>query len=144
MGVGQWKDYRAAYPIVIKVETGTNTDYFVGFNRAAGANAENIEAGDLVTIIETGNNGESYHESQLKGYIGTGEVYTFTNWNGNGQDLVISVGNIDITSNPGTAQVTISKQGTLFETPSPTPLPGRTTDTVLIELTTDEYPEETS
>jgi len=147
MGVGQWKDYNSnerPHPVVVKIETGTSTDYFVGFNRAAGANADNDEADDLVTIIETGNNGESYSQSFLKGYIGTGQAYTFTNWQDSGQDLVISVENIDITSNPGTAQVTISTDGTQVPTAAPTPLPGCNQDTVLVDLTTDNYPQETS
>eukprot|EP00548_Thalassiothrix_antarctica_P016216 CAMPEP_0194194290 /NCGR_PEP_ID=MMETSP0154-20130528/75503_1 /TAXON_ID=1049557 /ORGANISM="Thalassiothrix antarctica, Strain L6-D1" /LENGTH=954 /DNA_ID=CAMNT_0038918707 /DNA_START=30 /DNA_END=2890 /DNA_ORIENTATION=- len=147
MGVGQWKDYNSnerPHPVVVKIETGTSTDYFVGFNRAAGANADNDEADDLVTIIETGNNGESYSQSFLKGYIGTGQAYTFTNWQDSGQDLVIYVENIDITSNPGTAQVTISTDGTQVPTPAPTPLAGCNQDTVLVDLTTDNYPQETS
>jgi len=125
MGVGEWKDYPAQHPVVVKIETGTNTDYFVGFNRAAGANAENDEADDLVTIIETGNNGLSYSQSFLKGYIGAGQNYVFPNWQGTGSDLTVSVSSINIASNPGTATVNISLDGATAApvTPSPTNAP---------------------
>jgi len=32
------------HPVVVKIETGTSTDQFIGFNRAIGINAENDEA----------------------------------------------------------------------------------------------------
>jgi len=144
MGVGEWEGHEGENTVVVKIETGTNTDFFVGFNRAAGANAQNDEADDLVTIIETGNNGISYSQSYLKGYIGVGEKYTFTNWQGSGQDLAISVGSIDTAGIPGTAVVSIATDGTPFPTPAPTPIPGCSSDNVQVEVTTDNYPQETS
>ena len=43
--------------VVLKIETQTTNDFFIGFNRAQGINAQNVEAEDEVTIIETGQDG---------------------------------------------------------------------------------------
>ena len=71
---------------VAKIETGTNTDQFIGFNRAVGINAQNDEADDEVTIIQTGNNGENYFQSFLKAHMIKGESFTFTSWDNQGRD----------------------------------------------------------
>ena len=63
-------------PAVMKLETGTSNDYFVGFNRATGRNSQNDEADDEVTIVQTGNNGESYSQSFLKATLKQGESYS--------------------------------------------------------------------
>merc|ERR1712003_416008 len=103
-------------------------------------------------IVQTGNNGESYSQSSLKGHLTEGESYTFSNWKGSGEDLFVIVNAIDITSTPGTAQVTIqlgsaSCQGQPTPaptTPSPTPTNGPCTKEVKVSVTTDNYPGETS
>ena len=53
-------------PVTVKLETGTDIDFFIGFNRAAGANSQNDEASDEVTVTTSGNNGEGYSQSYLK------------------------------------------------------------------------------
>ena len=40
--------------VVVKIETGTNKDYFVQYNRKTGINSGTLEAGNLVTIQESG------------------------------------------------------------------------------------------
>jgi len=137
MGVGEWKDSPGRHPVVVKIETGTNTDYFVGFNRAAGANAQNDEADDLVTIVETGNNGDRYSQSYLKGYIGVGQSYTFSNWQGSGSDLTISVQTINLGSIPGTADVTIS-YGTVTDQPTQAPVTAAPTRAPVTAPPTDQ------
>jgi len=152
IGIGEWDSGNYGIPVDIKIETGTSEDYFIGFNRAAGPNAQNDEADDEVTIVQTGNNGESYSQSSLKSHLTEGESYTFSNWKGSGEDLSVIVNAIDITSTPGTAQVTIQLGSFPCQgyptpaptTPSPTPSTGPCTKEVTVSVTTDNYPSETS
>ena len=58
IGVAEWKNNVNNLPVVIKIESGTATDAFVGFNRATGMNDQNDEAGmwtteSLVTMLLT-------------------------------------------------------------------------------------------
>ena len=39
--------------MVVKIETGTETDQFIAFNRATGVNRQNDEADNEVTMVET-------------------------------------------------------------------------------------------
>jgi len=152
IGIGEWDSGNYGIPVDIKIETGTSEDYFIGFNRAAGPNAQNDEADDEVTIVQTGNNGISYSQSSLKSHLTEGESYTFSNWKGSGEDLSVIVNAIDITSTPGTAQVTIQLGSFPCQgyptpaptTPSPTPSTGPCTKEVTVSVTTDSYPSETS
>jgi len=159
IGVGEWDNGVYSTPVVVKLETGTATDYFVGFNRAAGPNDLTFEAHDEVTIHETGENGESMSQSYMKQHLLQGESYTFENWRGTGQDLVITAHKINISTIPGTAYITISlgdfcsAPPTFPPTPSPTasptfpPTPSPTAPpcgVVEVFVTTDSYPDETS
>jgi len=38
VGIGEWDNGSNGFPVVVKIETGTYMDYFVGFNRAIGPN----------------------------------------------------------------------------------------------------------
>ena len=102
-------DYmNSGLPVVLKLETDTATDYFVGFNRATGVNSQNDEADNEVTIVETGNNGEGYSQSFLKATLVQGESYALLNFGGSGHDLVIDASSItDNGSNPWVATVDI-------------------------------------
>jgi len=121
IGIGEWDNGVYSKPVVVKLETGTATDYFVGFNRAAGPNELNDEADDEVTIVETGSNGEAYSQSWLKQHLKEGESYTIGNWRGTGQDLVVTAENIDISTTPGTAYITIVLGGSSCNPPTPAP-----------------------
>ena len=57
---------RFSQPVTVKLETGTDIDFFIGFNRAVGPNSHNDEASDQVTVTTSGNNGEGYSQSYLK------------------------------------------------------------------------------
>jgi hypothetical protein len=111
-------------PVTVKIETGTTTDIFVGFNLAKGINAQNDEADDEVTVVETGNNGESYSQSYLKATLLQGERYTYVNWQGTGQDLTIEAVTVDKNAVPGYAIVNICLGGCMTApTSSPTKAP---------------------
>ena len=56
----------SSQPVTVKLESGTDIDYFIGFNRAVGSNSQNDEATDEITVTTSGNNGEGYSQSYLK------------------------------------------------------------------------------
>lgn len=117
---------QSSHPVVVKLETGLPDDYFVGFNRAILANAQNDEGDNLVTVIQVNtNNGEGYSQSYLKAKLGfagdaTGTSYTITNFGGTGVALKITVLSIDLTnSDPATATVKFEYLVTNAPTKSP-------------------------
>eukprot|EP00957_Ditylum_brightwellii_P088043 6706686-Ditylum_brightwellii.AAC.1 len=115
VGIGEYDKNTANHPVVVKIETGTTIDIFIGFNRAVGPNAYNDEADDEITIIETGNNGESFSQSYLKAHLLTGETYTYNNFASSGKILKITADSIDLTANPGVATITIALTIPTFE-----------------------------
>jgi hypothetical protein len=122
VGIAEFDKITENNPVVVKLETGEKLDYYVGFNRATGANSQNRLASDLVTIYETGNNGLSYSNSFLKAYLAEGESYTIPKWRGTKLDLTIKVLEININKVPGYARIKIVF-GDEPTPPSPTPKP---------------------
>jgi hypothetical protein len=119
-------------PVVVKLETGATTDYFIGFNRAVGANSQNDEADNEVTIILA--NGGSYSQSSLQATLIEGETHPIPNFANGGNTLYVKAVDIDITSTPGVATICITydasgsscstvPQPTNQPTPPPTNLP---------------------
>ena len=111
IGIADYASNTLRRPVVIKIETGTDTDQFIGFNCATGVNSDNDEADNAVTMVETGNNGAGYSQSFLKTSLTTnGLSYTYTNWAGTGDDLVLTMHSKDLSPAPGmaaTATITI-------------------------------------
>ena len=164
VGIADYLNNPANHSVVIKLETNTATDFFIGFNRAVGVNSQNDEADDEVTIITTGNNGEGYSQSYLQAHLVQGESYTINSFAGSGRKIVIEAVNIDITTDPGTAEIKIWSDLSPTASPSTSPptisptsaaptlpptaiasclaAPGKTTMNVAI--LTDSYPRETS
>ncbi len=95
VGIADFANNPDGSPVVIKIETGTLTDQFIAFNRAKGINRHNVEADNEVTIVEAGQNGQSYSQSFLKATLKSGEVYTIPKWDG-AQDLIITTQSINI------------------------------------------------
>ena len=114
--------------VVTKIETGTSVDLFVAFNRATGINSQNDQADDQVTIVETGNNGESYSQSFLKATLLQGQSYVATNFAGSGQDLTITATAITLSNTAGASQAVVNVK--LGENVPPTKSPTKApTDT---------------
>ena len=109
VGIAEY-DNRGQRNVIIKLETGTSTDIFIGFNRATGINAQNDEADDEVTIVTTGNNGEYYSQSRLKATLRQGE-----SWERTKGGITITAEEIDIRSSPGTAKVSITNGVSITE-----------------------------
>ena len=125
IGIADYTKNTLDCPVVIKIETGINTHQFIGFNRATGVNLENDEADNAVTMIETGNSGESYSQSYLKTTLTTnGSSYTYANWAGTNDDLVLTMHSRDLDPASGmaaTANITIELVSHVTPAPSAAP-----------------------
>ena len=95
----------------------------MGFNRASGMTADNDEGDNEVTVIQTGNNGNSYSQSSLRARGSQGVIYTIANFGETGNDLEIAVVQIDQNSPFWTATVTIGWAGYTAGSPPPTTNP---------------------
>jgi len=118
-------------PVVLKLETGTDDDYFISFNRAAGVNVDNKQADDEVTIVKTGKNGVSASQSWLLTTLLPTKQFAISNY-GNviGFEVVITLDSI-IKPNDGSswvANIRISNSGTTHpftKKPSAKPISAR-------------------
>jgi hypothetical protein len=141
VGVADY-DVRNGKPVVIKIETGAEDDYFVGFNRAIRANAQNDEADNEVTIVQVvDGNGESYSQSWLRATLIQGESFIIPNFAGTGNPLTIAATNINLASNPGVATVTFDYE--TGPTAAPTAAPCYS-GTASVSITPDNYASETT
>lgn len=83
IGVADFARNPQNYPLVVKIETGTPDDYFIGFNRASGINQNTIEGINEVRILETGMDGEFFSQSYLKAALKEeGNTYVIPRWDG--------------------------------------------------------------
>jgi hypothetical protein len=121
VGVAEYGINPRDRPVVLKLETGTDTDLYIGFNRATGSNKDNDEADDELTITETGAEGLAYSQSFLKATLRSGETYTHSNWRKYGIDLVVHVNEINTAAVLGYADVTVEFGE--YSSSSPTPRP---------------------
>lgn len=129
VGVADYENNPNGYPVVVKLETNSPDDYFLGFNRAYGINSENVEGDDEVTLVRAGLNGEGYVRSDLKATLLEGETFYIPNWANSANLLRVTATNINLLLDPAIATVEIE----IFTDP-------------VIEVTvkTDSYPGEVS
>ncbi|EJK70780.1 hypothetical protein THAOC_07835 [Thalassiosira oceanica] len=139
IGVADYTNNHGQHPLVIKLETGTPQDWFVGFNHKSGVNAEVPTAGDKVTIYQVaGTDGLGYSTSSLKATLTAGKQARLSNWRSTGYDLLIKVYDIDTADSPiGSATIAIefgpqqppsarpTREPTNLPTRNPTKLPTR-------------------
>lgn len=92
--------------VIIKIE-GHGKDYFVGFNRKDGINKQNQEAGaeNKVTVHSVGT---SNNESELEAKLNIGGSFEIPFFGNSEHSVVIQVENIDMTSNPAVARVSVN------------------------------------
>jgi hypothetical protein len=102
-------------PVVLKLETGTDYDYFISFNRATGVNVDNKQADDELTVVKTGKNGVSASQSWLLATLLPTKQFAISNYgNVTGFEVVITFDSI-IKPNDGSswvANIRISNSGT--------------------------------
>ena len=122
LGISDYENNPNNDSILLKLESGDPTDWFIGFNRASGINSESQQAQDLVTIHRVnGGDGLSYSQSFLKGVLQAGKTATIPNWRLSGYSLVIRVNEINTKDSPGYADVSVM----FGPQPQPTPKPSR-------------------
>ncbi len=118
---------------MLKLETNGESDYFVGFNRAAGINSDVVQAGNRVTVYQVQDgDGMKYSTSSLKGSLGSGNRMVVDGWRSTALDLVIVVNEINTSASPGYAdvEITFGPQGTRGPTKSPTQGPTKSPTSV--------------
>ena len=93
--------------VVIKLNTASNTDYYLMFNRKAGVNAGTVEGGNQVMIVSQPGEGNSPGQSVLLSKMNAGGFYTIPNFDNSGLELTVTVNSIDISVSPGYADITI-------------------------------------
>ena len=124
IGIADYNNNPNSRPVVVKLESGGPDDLFVGFNRAKGINIDVADARNQVTVTEAGNDGLGYSQSFLKATLSQGESYRVVNWRGTGVDMTIYVHEINLSANPGYADVTMSfGDPQIHQTTSTTPIP---------------------
>ena len=127
VGIADYGNSPDNYAVVVKLETGTSTDLFVGFNRASGINSATKDGKNMVTIVEQDRDGVGYATSKMLSILSSGESYKAGNWQKSGKDLVVTVRNIQSGQAPWYAEVEFNfdnaSSGTPPPTPSPTPKP---------------------
>jgi len=105
-------------PMIIKIETGTSTDYFINFNRKTGFNSETQEGGNQVLITVAGE-GNNYSESNLQAKLNAGQAWDATVGT---ETVTVTVNAINLIGN-GFADVDICFGQCPVETPAPTAVP---------------------
>ncbi len=101
-------DNAAASTVLVKIEDASATDFYVAFNRQSGINSGTQEAGNLVTVVQAGGEGNSYAESSLMAKLGAGG-----SWSGvvDGKTMLVKVLSINTSASPAYANVRISENG---------------------------------
>ena len=106
IGIGEYslqKD-ETRKPVVLRVEGRSGVDQYIAFNSARGANIQNVEASDQVTIVEWQTT-SGYAKSMLKGYISSQTEFKLAR----GKTLVVEC--IDSSVEPSIACVCIKDKG---------------------------------
>lgn len=104
--------------VILKLETGGETDFYVNFNRQTGMNSGTLNGGDEVIVTTQGGDGESYSRSTKLANLVEGEEYVIDDFGSSGLMVSIIVNTINVIATPGYAVVTIT---TLVSGPTPPP-----------------------
>ena len=94
--------------IILKLNTGTATDYYVSFNSPTAHNSGTVEAGNQVTVQTMGGEGTSYAESELVAKLSAGGEYVISNFDGSGVPLTLKVNEINTGASPPYAYVSVA------------------------------------
>lgn len=83
--------------MILKIETGTDRDYYINFNRKAGFNSDTFEGANQVMIVE-GGEGNVYGESKLQtnGKLSAGGTWSTVV---GGETVTVTVNDINISGN---------------------------------------------
>jgi hypothetical protein len=89
--------------VALRIIVPGGSDQYIAFNSAKGANAQNVEADNLVTIVEW-NTTSGYSPSSLKGYIAQGETFLL------GHGLTVTAQCINTSLTPSVACVCVKQR----------------------------------
>ncbi len=109
-GIAEY-DMTAANDIVlVKIETGTDLDYYVNFNRKVGFNSGTKEGGDQVLIVASPGNGESYGNSLLEAKLSADQSSPDIIGSGGGfrWSIQVTANTINTTASPAYANITVT------------------------------------
>jgi hypothetical protein len=87
--------------VLLKIETGSETDYYVSFNRKSGFNGGTVEGGDQVLVTMQGEEGARPDPSTLVAKLDAGQMYQMGNLG------TIIVNGINLSSTLAYADVTV-------------------------------------
>merc|ERR1719221_2027179 len=107
IGIASYAEAGTGMYVVLKVETGTDTDYYVSFNYKSGINAGTLEGANKVMIHTTGGDGSGYSESRIEAKLGGGESFAIPNFGGMSEIVTITFDSKDMDTSPPSAQVTV-------------------------------------
>lgn len=118
VGIAEY-DIAGVNSLFVRLDNNGN-DYFIGFNRAVGINADQIEAVNMVTVTQTAGDHEL---SFLLAKLSLGQSFTINNIKGTGRSVQIEVLSVDTSSRPGVAKVRVSNSANDGPGPAPGPIP---------------------
>ena len=94
--------------VLLKLNTGSSTDYYAMFNRKSGTNSGTREGGNQVLITSAAGEGNSYAESELVAKLSQGGEYIIPDFDGSGFDLKFIVNAVNTGASPGYADITVT------------------------------------
>lgn len=106
MGISDYRNSRTN-TVLLKIETGTDDDYFLNFNRMAGINSGTREGANQVLVTKQGMNGMGYSVSSLVAKLTSGRSYTISSFGRSGRPVRIQVDRINMNSSPAYADVSV-------------------------------------
>jgi len=106
MGFADYNNPRTE-TVLLKIETGTDEDYFLNFNRKTGINSGTREAPNQVLVTKQGLNGVGYAVSSLVAKMTSGQTYTIPNFGGSGRSVRVKVNRINMSASPAYADVSV-------------------------------------
>lgn len=106
MGISDYSNPKTQ-TVLLKLETGTNEDYYINFNRKSGINRDVREGGDQVLVTIQDKNGIGYSESKQVARLSSRGSYEIQNFGGSGRSVKIKVSSINRSASPGYADVTV-------------------------------------
>jgi hypothetical protein len=144
--------------VTLRLEQETSTmDYYIGYNRAEGMNAETQEDGDKVIVFTK--NGD-IHESRIslkRASLYVGESHVIKNYDNSGRSVTVTFSKID--SNAAVVEITPESSESPTSSPRPSAMPSASTSPsatpttvesicndelfLKIDILTDNYPDET-
>jgi len=110
VGIADYDDAGGDDHVLVKIETETDTDFYMNFNRQTGFNSGTVEGGDQVLITTQGGEGTSFAKSTMVAKLSAGQSFEIVDFGGSVFYTVrIMVDMIDTSASPGYADISITR-----------------------------------